>query len=448
MLVHIPSRHARLSFSIGLILIVSILFSQPLPADASLNEPAPTDLTTSSPDFPLPFSPLLAWSRNIQAVAYEIEFFNHEPTGLPHNELSDESIFHTTEVYKNYYNPPLASFAAASLGKEPLFWRVRALGMGTVPISAFSEVTPLFTSPERASMDAPVPETAPADAYGSLMLYPVYSWVAPTGAASFEVDIFSEDPEQNHAAQPLATLHAAFSELYDPSPRYGNHPFYWRVRALDDKGQQLGHWSAVSHFTTAPAEAPPIAIFGDSISHGGGHISYGPEDLEFSWPHYLDFPTINLSQSGDTSQMMVQRFEADVLPFHPKYLLIMGGSNSLRGGVPAEDVIHDLETIRQKCLSNGIKPILLTLPPIHPENIQRAFAEPTADDWQSSFASVNKYIQTQVHVDTGSAIPAPEGVLPTEYGLDGLHPDPSGKALMGQAVNAAWAEVSQEADQE
>lgn len=55
MLVHIPSRHARLSFSIGLILIVSILFCQPLPADASLNEPAPTDLTTSSPDFPLPF---------------------------------------------------------------------------------------------------------------------------------------------------------------------------------------------------------------------------------------------------------------------------------------------------------------------------------------------------------------------------------------------------------
>lgn len=120
--------------------------------------------------------------------------------------------------------------------KNLFFWRVRALGMGTVPISAFSEVTPLFTSPERASMDAPVPETAPADAYGSLMLYPVYSWVAPTGAASFEVDIFSEDPEQNHAAQPLATLHAAFSELYDPSPRYGNHPFYWRVRALDDKG--------------------------------------------------------------------------------------------------------------------------------------------------------------------------------------------------------------------
>lgn len=57
------------------------------------------------------------------------------------------------------------------------------------------------------------------------------------------------------------------------------------------------------------------AVYGDSISHGGGHLSFGPADLAYSYESYLDFPSINLSQSGDTSEAMVMRFEKDVLPF-------------------------------------------------------------------------------------------------------------------------------------
>lgn len=442
------AKSIRLCFSLCFLLAVNLFFSHPLPADASLNEPAPEHLTWSSPESPLSFSPLLEWDRNTQAVAYEIEFFEHAPENLPHNEISEDAIFRTTQVYTNAYNPPLASFAGELLGVSPLYWRVRALGMNTVPISPFSDTAPLFTAAGLPGMTAPILEPIDTHAYGGRLLYPVYSWTPINGAASFETDLFAADPEENEDLQPLAVLYTNFSEIYDPYPRYADTPFYWRVRALDSAGQQMGQWSSVASFTNAPAKAPEIAVFGDSISHGGGHISYGPEDLEFSWLHYLDFPTMNLSQSGDTSEMMVQRFEADVLPFHPHYLLIMGGSNSLRAGVPAEDVIHDLESIRQKCLENSIKPILLTLPPINPDNIQRAFDEPTAEDWPTAFAQVNEYILTRVSIDTGAAIPAPDGLLPTEYGLDGLHPDPSGKVLMARAVNAAWPEISQAADQQ
>ena len=45
---------------------------------------------------------------------------------------------------------------------------------------------------------------------------------------------------------------------------------------------------------------------------------------------------------------MVQRFDDDVLPFHPQYLLIMGGTNSLRAGMPAENVINDLKNNPRK----------------------------------------------------------------------------------------------------
>ena len=104
--------------------------------------------------------------------------------------------------------------------------------------------------------------------------------------------------------------------------------------------------------------------------------------------------------------------------------------------------------MRQKCLQNGIRPILLTLPPIHPDNIQHVFDEPTAEDWQDRFAVVNAYIRTQVHIDMALAIEAPDGVLPTEYALDGLHPDANGKALMGAYVNSVWQVVKAQADAE
>ena len=68
------AKSIRLCFSLCFLLAVNLFFSHPLPADASLNEPAPEHLTWSSPESPLSFSPLLEWDRNTQAVAYEIEF--------------------------------------------------------------------------------------------------------------------------------------------------------------------------------------------------------------------------------------------------------------------------------------------------------------------------------------------------------------------------------------
>ena len=47
-----------------------------------------------------------------------------------------------------------------------------------------------------------------------------------------------------------------------------------------------------------------------------------------------------------------------------------------------------------------------------------------------------------------TAIPTQDGLLPTQYALDGLHPDANGKALMGAYVNSGWPEVKAAADQE
>lgn len=95
---------------------------------------------------------------------------------------------------------------------------------------------------------------------------------------------------------------------------------------MDAKGRPVGEWSLPEKVELEPSEQVPVGIFGDSISHGGGRLSFSPADLAYSYAHYMDVPAVNLSESGDTSEMMVERFERDVLPFGLKTLLIMGAA--------------------------------------------------------------------------------------------------------------------------
>ena len=284
---------------------------------------------------------------------------------------------------------------------------------------------------------------------GSVLLYPVYNWVRPHDASSFEIELYHENPEETLSARPIARLLSPSAELYDPEPRFGDAAYYWRVRALDDAGQPLGAWSKAGRFRTAPSDHWEIAVLGDSISHGGGHISYGPENLEYSWLHYLAFPALNLAQSGNISRDMRERFERDVVPFHPRYLLIMGGTNDLRSeDFTVDFVIENMEAIKEKCRQYGIKPIFLTLPPINPENIARAFDEPTDPRWREKFAAFNDYLRCQPHIDTARAFAAysADGLLPQWLALDGLHQDIMGKQLIAARVNAEWAEAKKAAD--
>ena len=411
----------------------------------------PPVITTFFPeDEPASRSPLLAWTKNLEAVAYEVEFFETFPVNLSDLKISKRHSYATQKIFTNAFNPDLDVLFPEAANK-PLYWRVRALDENSHPISRFSSLEPLYTDAEKPKINAPVPLAVYDRENGHNLLYPVYSWVPNAGAMQYEVEVLSQPPENPQGTEPsryrIFSIIAPFGEQYDPQPRFGSSPYYWRVRALDAKGDPVGVYSAASSILLNPAENWGVGIYGDSISHGGGHLSYGPADWEYSYASYLDFPTVNLSQSGDTSEDMVKRFDQDVLPFHPAYLLILGGSNSLRGGVPAAAVIQDLERIRDKCEKNGIRPIFLTLPPIHPANIKAAFDEDTTEDWALQFSLVNDYIRTQVHIDLAAGMPLHDGLLPTEMGLDGLHPDVPGKMRMAEIINEHWAEAKMAADQ-
>ena len=272
-------------------------------------------------------------------------------------------------------------------------------------------------------------------------LYPVYSWIPVLGATGYDVEITNQWPENPNGTEPSQYRIRFYSvdegfDWYDPHAYTESGTFYWRVIALNAQGAPIGVYSDGIPFRVK-TDNTRWAVFGDSITHGGGAISNPPSDERFDYSSYLPLYIRNLGKSGDTAEMMVDRFDTDVLPFKPQYMFILGGSNSIRGGVSGESVIASLQAIKEKCGDNNITPIFLTLPPVNPERIQRVFNQPTAENWQEELNKVNDFIRNQPNaIEIYSLLVDERGFLPVEYAEDGLHPDISGKKIMARSINA------------
>lgn len=385
---------------------------------------------------------VLRWQKVEGAVAYELEVFTAEDPQGSSSSQQYTKFYSTKRIYTNGYNVLLPE--NLRLGK--FYWHVRALDIDSKPVGPYSDMEEAAIDPTRLEIPKPVPTSVFNETTGSVLLYPVYSWIPVQGAARYEVEILDDVPENPNGTEPSVHRIDAFSatgfDAYDQKARISHRPLYWRVRGLDSEGNPVGVFSDAGKFMVNPSDNYEVATYGDSITHGGGSISYSPADWEYSYQHYLNFQTINLGRSGDTSDAMVERFEADVLPFHPKYLIILAGTNSLRGGVSSDSVIQDLQAIKEKCIENDIEPVFLTLPPVNPKNIQRAFHQPTVPDWKKNIREVNEYIRTQNHIDIERDLDSVGGVLPTDLALDGLHLDIPGKKLMAQAINEQWNSIA------
>lgn len=364
----------------------------------------------------------LSWDMDGDAVCYALEVTTEDGEVL----YADDSVWQNEVIFPA---------DIPSEAEEKIFWRVRPFDLYGGPLHGWTEREPFEAVGSFLEREAPLLRPDNHEDRRMKLLYPVYSYVGLPGAKSYEVEVTDSEPENPDGTEP--SMYRVWSgtteimEIYDDFPRTG--VYWWRVRCLDEDGNALGVWSEARRMEM-PVDGWETGLFGDSISHGGGRMSFSPSDALYNLGFYLDESTVNLAQSGDTSRRMAERFEADVLPFRLRYLLIMGGTNSLRGGEDPEAVIGDLRYIGDKCRENGIKPIYLTLAPINPDNIKRYFDEDTAPDWKERFSTVNEWIRTQDHIDT-AVLFADMDVLSPEYGADGIHIDWKGKFLMGQLIN-------------
>jgi lysophospholipase L1-like esterase len=403
-------------------------------------KPACTSLYPASD--PATRYPLLTWTVIDGAVYYELEFLQKPPENPNSTEPSSYRLWASREVYKNGFIADLAWFDGTSV-----YWRVRALDYYGKPLGVFSDAQRMNVD---TSVVRPLKPSLTSDFNDNgqpTLLYPVYAWIPIPGAVAYEVELCSQPPENPYGTDPsryrIWHKRGTGYDLYDDMPRNEPGTYYWRVRGLNDEGDPVGVYSDTGKFTVDLSRGSYAACFGDSITHGGGAMSYSPSDPEYNFETYLNFPVVNLGRSGDTTDTMVTRFIFDVLPFKPRYLLVSGGINSIRGGVTGQQVVLELMEIRSLCLENDIRPIFLTLPPVNPEAIQRAFGESTAPHWQEELAVVNQFIRQQEHyIDIEPFLSNQFGLLPERYAIDGLHPDIEGKKIMAQIINENWASVT------
>ncbi len=400
-------------------------------------------LTVSSAERPVSLSPILRWDRFTDAVCFELELFDERPVQLKKNESSQAAIWHNEYIFQNACNVPLYKIVGEDFSGR-LWWRVRPLNFDHEPIGEFSSPAEIFVSDREGRVNAPTPkgEDAPK------LLYPVYSWVGQHDADKYKVEIYSGNPARSESAVLLGTLDAAFSEKYDDVPRQDSPEVYWRVHAYDKEGNSLGQWSVPKRLKRLQGRQY-IAVYGDSISHGGGRMSYGPDIPEYSYLTYLNFRAGNLACSGWTTADMVANFRSDVLPYKPRYLIVLGGSNDLRveWGEPSE-TIDNIRQLAELCVDSGIRPVFLTLPPINPQQIARAFGDKSAADWRTKFDAVNEYIRTLPHIDVAAPFEKmSEGrEMPAELAVDGLHGDVKAKQIMAASINRNWAAAKKSAD--
>lgn len=393
-------------------------------------------------DKPASVIPYLVWHSIPDGVFYELELLSGPPDNENTTTLSKVNHLYSTQlVFTNGIQLDLRPFT----NQPALFYRVRALNLRREPVGVFSTA-------EEITLDtkAPIPNKPLLNTFDRMPnfkqpLYPVYQWIPMYGANRYEVELIATPPVEENNTSPshdrawAKVITGSFS-CYDEYPRPYSGKYYWRVRAINEKGDTIGTYSDSDSFEVEAygKERPLAAAFGDSITHGGGAVSFSPANLEYSYTTYLDFPAINLGHSGDTSHTTLLRFEQDVLPFRPKNLLIMTGSNDLRnGGVSADMVIADLEAIYKKCTENDIRPILMTLPPINPPFIMMAFQTPSDPNWLAKMTAINKYIKSKpYYIDLEPYFyDSRHQVLEPSLANDGLHGDITGKMLMAEIIN-------------
>ena len=185
-----------------------------------------------------------------------------------------------------------------------------------------------------------------------------------------------------------------------------------------------------------------IVFVGDSITEEWSQ-SYNGQKATFAENKWL-----NLGVLGLTSSEILGQFKAYVPSLQPRVVHIIAGTNDVYPGWQLSDTSTNIQAMVRIAKEHQIAVVLGTIPPWGPEAIaEQADSSPQRfqriaqlNQWIMQFASQ----QGVAVVDYHSVLAAANG---ENYGqgltFDGIHPSPTGYALMTshaeQALRAAMA---------
>lgn len=175
----------------------------------------------------------------------------------------------------------------------------------------------------------------------------------------------------------------------------------------------------------SPAEAPP---------EGRGN----PESQYAYWiqKKYPAWMIVNRGISRQTTTDVLARLDRELNQTQPQIVILMVGVNDIFRDTPQETVLANLQAIYEKIQTQGIPLMVLTVLPYRGLTPQKVERLNLLNRWIHSYA-----MQHQLgFCDTFRVMRSESNPLSLSTTRDGLHPDPQGYRVMGEAIAAALAE--------
>jgi lysophospholipase L1-like esterase len=181
--------------------------------------------------------------------------------------------------------------------------------------------------------------------------------------------------------------------------------------------------------TTPPTPTPSrgtqtIVCIGDSIVR--------------KWPSVLEqrlgggWRVIEKRGDADTTDQMLARFDADVIAYHPTFVIILAGTAHLEPGVGPKAVEPNIAKMCERARANGIKPVMCTIPPDNEAGVSIAWVN-ELNTWVQSYARSQGYDVIDFYALLNDPL-YPGHMLTTYSSGDGIHPNDAGYRAMGAYV--------------
>ena len=198
-----------------------------------------------------------------------------------------------------------------------------------------------------------------------------------------------------------------------------------------------------------------VVFLGDSTTRGYGADApingQTSRRMTNNWPVFATIAADqkftlgkNSGVTGNTTQQMIDRFDADVTAYSPAVVTIMGGRNDIDYAVPLATYMANIETLVAKVREIGAVPVLCTPLPTNTTTtntagVTRRQQIATWAKWVRKYAYDNRIPLIDFFT---LAVDETTGGLKASFGAtDGIHPHWAGYGMMGAYAAPLLAEV-------
>lgn len=178
-------------------------------------------------------------------------------------------------------------------------------------------------------------------------------------------------------------------------------------------------WANIGRYAQANSEMTvrPKAVFmGDSITQ----CWY---DADPSFFNDNNFACRGIS--GQTTSHMLVRMRKDVVDLHPKYVVILAGTNDIaknNGFIEVDDIYGNIVSMCEIAKANKIKPVICSVLPV-----KQYKWRPEVTDCAERIIRLNAMLEDYakasrcIYVDYHSVMKDAENGLPQKWSYDGVH---------------------------